>query len=31
LLADLLLGRTPAIPAEPFLPARFAHATSSHD
>jgi glycine/D-amino acid oxidase-like deaminating enzyme len=31
LLADLLLSRTPAIPAEPFLPARFANATASHD
>jgi glycine/D-amino acid oxidase-like deaminating enzyme len=29
LLADLLLGRAPSIPAEPFLPARFAKAPSA--
>jgi glycine/D-amino acid oxidase-like deaminating enzyme len=31
LLADLLLGRKPEIPAEPYLPARFANGTTHHD
>jgi glycine/D-amino acid oxidase-like deaminating enzyme len=31
LLADLLLGKTPPIPAEPYLPSRFAHAASHHE
>jgi glycine/D-amino acid oxidase-like deaminating enzyme len=30
LLADLLLGRAPAIPAEPYAPARFVNHTPSH-
>lgn len=31
LLADLLLGRPSAIPVEPYLPSRFANASTTHD
>lgn len=31
ILADLLLGKTPAIPAAPFAPARFAQGGTFHD
>jgi glycine/D-amino acid oxidase-like deaminating enzyme len=31
LLADLLFGKAPAIPVEPYLPSRFANATSHHE